>query len=211
MKKVLSSQFISFFFAGFVALSATFYIGGFGNNSFYWNTFLVNVTFMGDAFFAFGISLFLLFYFNKKKQALNLALTISFVIVLVQIFKNIFSGHTFELYFEQGVYTENANLILSGNFISSHTAIAFSLAVFFAKQTKKLIVIILLFLTAALVSYSRVLLVDETLLSIIMGLIPAIIAKFLVNALVQKRHSNKIYFLKSSSRKNGFSGARLQV
>lgn len=200
MKKLLSPQFIILFFAMLVAFAVTIYVGNFTANTskFYWNTLLINITFMGDAFFAFGVSIFLLFYFKRKKIALNLIVTILFTLVFVQVIKNMFSSQSIQLFFETGIMKDDADNLFYTNFISSHTAIVFTLAIFFAKQSKNIYVIIVLFALAILVAYSRVILVEESLLALSLGLLPAASASFLINKLNVKKESNRSYFYKST-------------
>ena len=77
MRKELTYKAIVFSFslAIIFALVITLFVGlsngqglNIDVNNFYWNTLLINLTFMGDAFFAFGIIFFLLFFFNKKNM-----------------------------------------------------------------------------------------------------------------------------------------------
>jgi membrane-associated phospholipid phosphatase len=200
MKKALSTQYIILFIAAIIALIFTMYIGNFvlNTSTFYWNTFLVNITFMGDAFFAFGVSLFLLFYFNKKKLAINLFITILFTLFLVQVIKNLFGNQPLQLFFESGTSDVEGDSIFYRNFISSHTAIAFTLAIYFAKQVKKIAVHILLFSTAVFVAYTRVIFAEESLIALFFGLLPAISSIFLINKLNLKKESNKGYFYKNN-------------
>jgi membrane-associated phospholipid phosphatase len=200
MKKVLSSQSAILIFATLIAFAITIYVGNFvvDTSTFYWNTLLINITFMGDAFFAFGLVLFLLFFFNKKKLAFNLILTILVTLVFVQIIKNIFNSQSIQFYFESGIIKEEDNISFYRNFISSHTALAFTLAIFFAKHMKKTTATLLLFITAILVSYSRIIIAEESLLALLLGLLPAACSFYLINKFSNKKESNKGYFYKSS-------------
>ena len=71
-------------------------------NSFFWNCMFVNITFMGDAFFAFGVVLLLLFFLNKKNLSLRLLFTILVSLLMIQVLKNIFNGLPIQLFFESG-------------------------------------------------------------------------------------------------------------
>ena len=128
---------------------------------------------MGDAFFAFGIIGLMLFLFNRKDLALQLLLTVIVSLVIVQLSKMLFSGGSARLYFEAGNPGSNSNDIV----LSSHTAVAFTLAGFFALELKNNFALAGLFITATAVAYSRIWL-GESMTTIVCGLFPAVTAVF---------------------------------
>lgn len=203
MKKTLSAQVVILICAASFAIFITAYIGSFTANPFlfYWNTLLVNITFMGDGFFALGLYFFLLFYFRKKELASKLLITLFFTLFIVQLIKNVFSNLPFHIFFETSTNSNELLSLYNYNFISSHTAIAFTLAIFFAMQIKKVGVIILVFLLASFISYSRIVLVGELYVAICFGLIPAFCSYVILKYFNFNSFSNKGYFRRSKSKK----------
>ena len=56
----------------------------FNADRFYWNVFFVNIGFMGDAVFAFGLVFFLRFFLRQKKKAGELFQLLAVVLVGIQ-------------------------------------------------------------------------------------------------------------------------------
>ncbi len=179
MKKSVFIQSIILIFATFIAMAITLYVGSLGvdTSSFYWNTLLVNITFMGDAFFAFGIVFFLLFFFDKKKYALRLLLAVLISLAITQIIKNIFSELPVQLYFEEGVMQNPKNIFFT-NVISSHMGIGLTLASFFILHSKNIFLKIAVIVLAILAGVTRIPLAGDSLLALAVGFFPAIIASF---------------------------------
>ncbi len=215
MKTSLSSKAIllSFALSVFITVAITFYVGfsadsrlaAVSTQNFFINTFLVNITFMGDAFFAFGIIFFLIFFFNKKSIALNLLVAVLISITLTQFIKNIFSGLALQLFFEEGVLQNPREAIFSRNIISSHTAVIFTLAVFFVLQAKNLLIKVMLFAMAFIVAITRMELAGDSLMAIALGLLPASAAVLYLYTIKHKKVvSNNSYYYKSrKERKTG--------
>jgi membrane-associated phospholipid phosphatase len=207
MKNELSIKviIISFITAIFLALLITFYVGSFNeftfsesSLNFYWNTLLINLTFMGDAFFAFGLIFFLIFFFNKKKIALNLFITILITLTITQLLKNLFSGLPPQLYFEEGVMQDSTNAIYNKNFISSHTAIIFTIAGFFVIYSRNTLTKIVLILLAVFVAFTRVKLVEDSIIALLLGILPAAVTVAYILRVKNKTvYSSRIYFYKS--------------
>jgi hypothetical protein len=207
MKNELSIKVIiwSFTVAIFIAVLITFYVGSFNESgfsesptNFYWNTLLINLTFMGDAFFAFGIVFFLLFFLSKKYIALNFLIAILIVLTLTQAIKNIFSGLPLQLFFEEAVMQNANEVLMSRNIISSHASITFTIAAFFFMYSRKLFLKMGLVLLALIVALTRVTLAGDTLAALALGLIPTIVAMAYVQKAKHKKiHSNRAYFYKS--------------
>jgi membrane-associated phospholipid phosphatase len=221
MKKniTLSPLNTSFMLAILLAVAITLYIGvssnaflGFATQNFFWNTFLINITFMGDAFFALGLFFFLLIFLKKKRLSLILLIAVFFCLAITQFIKNIFSGVSPQLFFEAGIVAPSNN-IGSSNIISSHTAIAFTLAIFFAMHIKKMLVKVLLFLLAVSVAISRIILAEESLMALLVGLLPAIVVLYY---LYQRKYkssisSNTSYYYENKKERKSLSQQFLRV
>ena len=132
----------------------------------------VNISFMGDAVFAFAVVFFLLFFLSLKDLSLRFLLTIAVALALVQITKNILYGGSFHLYFEAG----NPGQLPQKNLLSSHTALAATMAGFFLVNTRNKIAIIVVFVAAAVVAYSRIYFGADDLFSLSTAFLPASIA-----------------------------------
>lgn len=200
MKKALSIQSVILIFATLIAIALTIYVGGIGavSSAFYWNTTLVNITFIGDAFFAFCVAFFLLFFFNKKSIALKLLIVILVSLTITQVIKNVFSGLPTQFFFEDGVLLNSSEVLFNRNIISSHTAIAFTLAGFLVLHTKILFLKVIAFALAIIVALTRMELVGDSLLALELGLLPATVALiYLYNMKYKKEISKKIYYYKS--------------
>ncbi len=198
MKISLSPQATIFIFALVISLTIMFYVGSFIANpfQFYWSTLLINLTFIGDSYFAFGLVFFLLFYFNQKKMAPKLFFTILFTLASVQLIKNICSNQPFQIYFETGIVLPETQNIFYYNFISSHTAIVFTLAVFFSMHLKKLNYIVFFFIIACLVAYTRIVIAQEVVSSILLGLIPAFGSFFIIKRMSSNYDSSSRYYFR---------------
>ncbi|MEJ7609691.1 MAG: phosphatase PAP2 family protein [Ferruginibacter sp.] len=144
---------------------------------FLWNVFFVNITFMGDAFFAIGMVFFLGFFLRRKKQALLLLQTLAVSLFIIQLTKIIAGAEGVHLYFEAG----NPGRGSVPNLLSSHAAVAFTLAVFFAMQLKNPFTLFGIFIVAGTVAYSRMFLAGESLSAVMCGSIPAATALLFAN------------------------------
>lgn len=212
MKKALSIQSISLIFATLIAISVTIYVGGVGSEGyeFYRNSFLVNVTFMGDAFFAFGIAFFFIFFFNKKNMASKLLIAILISLAITQVIKNIFSGLPIQLFFEEGVLQNANEALFNGNIISSHTAIACTLAGFFILYAKNIFLKIFVIALAIIVAITRIKLAGDSLEALFVGLLPATITFLYIYVLKHKKQiSNHAYYYKSRKENTINTGEQL--
>jgi hypothetical protein len=138
------------------------------------NVILVNITFIGDAIFSFGLVFFLFFLFNKKSVAIKLLFSVLLTIFIVQVIKNIVGdGMPVHLYFEKNSYLfESADS--RSNIISSHTAMAFTLLLFFLPLCKRKIQKVILIVTAITIMFSGLTLSNETFFAQIPGVIAAL-------------------------------------
>ena len=127
---------------------------------------------MGDAVFAFAAVFFLLFFLNLKELSLRFLLTIMVSLSMVQIIKNILYGGSFHLYFEAG--NPGANPLQ--NAVSSHTALAVTMAGFFLVNTGSKTANLVFCIAAAAVAYSRIYFGADTFLSLSTAFLPAAIA-----------------------------------
>ncbi len=156
------------------------------------DSLFINITFMGDALFSFALVFFLLFFLNRKDLSLRLLLTLAVSLLLVQFVKNVFSGQPMHLYFEAG----NPGDALYKNLLSSHTAVAFTLAGFFAMYAKNLVLHTSLFIFAFIIAYSRIYF-GESFFAVAMGLIPAMASLLFANYI---KYSKRV---KSGYRRRG--------
>ena len=155
----------------------------------------VNISFMGDAVFAFAVVFFLLFFLNLKDVSLRLLLTIAVALALVQITKNMLYGGSFHLYFEAG----NPGPLPQKNLLSSHTALAVTMAGFLLVNTRNKIAIIAVCIAAAAVAYSRIYFGADDLFSLSTAFLPASIA-ILVASLPGSTGKLKQSFRRTKSR-----------
>lgn len=152
------------------------------------NILFSNITFMGDTIFAFAVAGVFIFFFNKKDEGIKLLFTILATLFITQVIKNIYSGGI-QLYFENNAYYFENAADIPVNIISSHTAVAFTLAAFFASLTKNKITGILIFAAAALIACTRIYTANESILSLLAGLIPAGLAVFFTETVLKNKRN----------------------
>jgi membrane-associated phospholipid phosphatase len=150
------------------------------------NILFSNITFMGDSIFAFAVAGILIFLFNKKDAGMRLLLATLITLVITQVVKNIFSGLPVQLFFEKNAYYFDDPLSIPANIISSHTAVAFTLAAFFASASKNKIAGIFLFAAAIIVAYSRTYTAGENMATLALGIVPAAIAAFATERIMRE-------------------------
>jgi membrane-associated phospholipid phosphatase len=150
------------------------------------NILFSNITFMGDSIFAFAVAGILIFLFNKKDAGMRLLLATLITLVITQAVKNIFSGLSVQLFFEKNAYYFDDSLSIPANIISSHTAVAFTLAAFFASASKNKIAGIFLFAAAIIVAYSRTYTAGENMATLALGIVPAAIAAFATERIMKE-------------------------
>lgn len=161
------------------------------SRSFFRNAFFANLTFTGDSFFAFATICVLIFFFNKKDEGIRLLFAVLLTLLLVQLVKNIFGTPPAHLYFEKNTYMFDGEDI-SYNIISSHTAIAFTLAFFFSTAKRSAATMILLLITATAVAFSRVYTAQDSILAIVLGIAPAAVS-MAVTGRISKERSKKLF------------------
>ncbi len=203
MKKLIATRYISWIVILSVTMTAagTMLIGSINTmaftnplNSFFWNTILVNITFMGDAFFAFGLVFFLLFFLNKKNLSSRLLIMVFFTLLITQVIKNIFSGLPLQLFFETGNNETGQGLAFYKNIASSHVAVASTIAVFFMLYSKNTFFKTTLVLMVLLVAYSRMKLMGDSINVVLLGIVPATIATISVYKFVRKKTNSNVYY-----------------
>jgi hypothetical protein len=170
--KRLSPQSIIIAIAFIFAIAITLFVGGFNENSstFYLNTFVVNINFIGDSFFAFGLVIFAYFFYNKKRRVLKLLCAFIITIITSQIIKNIFSDLPFQIYFDPNTFDS----ALSANIISSHTA--FTILGFVVVYNKNFFVKSLIVILAVLVIVVRHVFAQDSIAAISLSFIPVAIS-----------------------------------
>jgi len=158
---------------------------GIPNPGFAANSFFANITFMGDAIFGLAVVFFILFFRGRKDMAIMLLFELVITLAFIQLIKNSFGGQPAHLYFEANV-PASANK----NIISGHSAVAFTLAFFFASCWKNRYARMGAFLLAVLVAYSRFYFGSETFFSLSLGFVPAVIARALTQLQFEKKISS---------------------
>ncbi len=210
MKKIIATRYISWIVILSVAMTvaSTMLIGSINTktvtiplNSFFWNTILVNITFMGDAFFAFGLVFFLLFFLNKKNLSSRLLIMVFFTLIITQAIKNIFTGLPLQFFFETGNNETGQGVAFYKNIVSSHVAIASTVAAFFMLYSKNRFFKITLVLMVLLVAYSRMKLMGDSINVVLLGIIPAAIATWAYKFVRKKTNSNTYYIRVKKDRK----------
>jgi membrane-associated phospholipid phosphatase len=177
------------------------YVGNFqiDFSSFYTNPVLVSITFMGDAWFALGVVFILAFLFRRKRLAQKLSIGILITLLISQALKNILNGAGTQLFFEESILSSTS--VFSRNFISSHTASIFTLTGFFFIYSKNMLAKTVVLFIAITVAYTRIELVDESIIALTLGLIPAAAATFFMHKTKQlKGYSNRVYYFKETKK-----------
>lgn len=136
-------------------------------HNFWLNVLFINITFLGSAIFCFGLILYL---FYKKQYAIARLITGSTLLslLLIQIIKNYLSIDGIQIFFEDEQYLFNATET-SIQLVSSHTALAFSLATFFVLHFNNRILRYSILLLAIVVAWSRIYLSHHTLPDLFAG------------------------------------------
>ncbi len=206
MKKVFSTQFIIFIIAVLVAFVFTIYVSNnvANKSTFYWNTFLINITFMGDAFFAFAIIIFMLFFLKQKLLASKLLISIIICLSIVQAVKNIFHTGALQIFFESGITENDSEYGFGSNIISSHTAIAFTLVITLSMHIQKMYATILFLTTALLVAYTRLVLGNDDVSSILFSIIPIFTTTYFFYKTGIKKAPIYDYYYRSKKVNKGF-------
>lgn len=169
---------------------------------------MINLTFMGDAFFSVLLILFLASYFNQRKLSVKVFAGFVITMLLVQAVKNFFHPDTeTQLFFENSIYLKSdLNIInnrLSQNSISSHAALSFMLAGIFYMHNKLKLRKSIYFLIAIGVGLSRIYLEHESINAVSFGSIVGLIGASAVyvikaNILHVMKYKNKIFKLRNN-------------
>ncbi len=167
--------------------------GNENNVQFFIRACWVNITFMGDAFFAATTIISLFAFFNKRGLAIKLLVTISIALLFVQIIKNITSESAFHLFFEANSYEGNYINVTLSNSISSHSVVAITLAYFFISEAKSMYVKIALVMGAFLVSCSRLFVSYDSFFAIAVAVVPGLVSVILVQLIYVKLYMLKNY------------------
>lgn len=152
--------------------------------------FWVNISFMGDAIFGFGIAFFLLFFLDLKDLSLRLIISLILTLIMVQATKNLVSGQPVHLFFEKGNTEKD---FLRPNIISSHAAIAFTLAIFFAYYFQNVFFRVTVLAAAVAVAVSRLFVGGENIFALAIGLVPALVSVLLISRMSMKKPRTKLY------------------
>lgn len=180
-----------------VFLLAAFFPEGHNNISapqfFYLNGFFINITAMGDTIFAYCPVFFLFFIFREKEIAVKLFPAVFISSAFIQIIKNISGPLPWQFYFEDGVYPNHKTDEIFKTLISSHTAIAFTIAAYFSTALKNSFMKTIVFIPAAAVAYSRIYLAGNSISAILFGIIPAVAAVFIVQKIIFKLQPKAFY------------------
>lgn len=136
--------------------------------SFMQNVIFINITFSGSGIFYFGL---IVYHFYKKKNTIAWLLSASALIsvLITQVIKNYLHKDGVQIFFEDEQYIFNSYANTMTIFVSAHTAMAFTLATFFALHFNKRKISALLFIAAIIIAYSRIYLGNHTLPDLIAG------------------------------------------
>lgn len=135
--------------------------------NFWLNVLFINITFLGSVIFCMVLILYLIY----KKQYILVRLisgSIFSTILLIQIIKNYLHNDGIQIFFEDEQYLFNTDK-KSIQFISSHTALAFTLVTVFALHFYNRKIRFFLILVGFIVAYSRIYLSDHTLPDLFAG------------------------------------------
>ncbi len=126
------------------------------SHSFIKNVLFINFTFLGSGIFCIVLLLYL--FYIKQNIIARLVMASSFItIFLIQSIKNYFHQDGLQFFFEDEQYLFNLDPQKEmAVYISSHTAIAFTLATVFTLYFNSRIKGFLLFTAAYVVAYSRI-------------------------------------------------------
>lgn len=131
--------------------------------------------------------------FSGKKIALKLLLAVFISSAFIRIIKNISGPLPWQFYFKDGVYPNHKTGEIYKTLVSSHTAVAFTIAAYFFTVMKNSFVKTIVFILAAAIAYSRIFLAGDSLSAILFGIIPAVAAVFIVQKIVFKIQPKAFY------------------
>lgn len=136
-------------------------------HNFWQNVLFINITFLGSTYFCFGLIIYL---FYKKQYAIARLISGSTIVSLlfIQLIKNWFTDSGIQIFFEDEQYLFNTNE-RTNQFVSSHTALAFSLVTIFALHFKNGLQRFCLIPIAFLVGWSRIYLGHHSLPDLFAG------------------------------------------
>ncbi len=160
----------------------------------HYNLFFDNVffylTYLGDGFY-FVVLILALFIFIRRQALLALILFLLPAFVAQVLKRFVFANYTrpSTLIPHDALHiVKNIELDTLHSFPSGHSVVAFSMALFFAIQTKNALLHILYFFIAFFIAYSRMYLAQHFLIDITAGAFIAIVFGTLAIVLVQKKH-----------------------
>lgn len=149
------------------------------------NVFFINYTFMADGIFILTALAVYYFYFNKKRETVNLFITFVCCELIVQSIKNMYGLQGLQLYFENGQYLFVSREEFQQPFFSGHTAVAFAMITMIVFNTGKKWLQFLLLIAGLLMAYSRMHLGLQTLedvaLASFIGTVTALLSFYILN------------------------------
>jgi membrane-associated phospholipid phosphatase len=176
--------------------------------SFLLNVCLINITFLGDGFFAALLVISIGLFSVDNRVAKVFAVSSLGTLVFVQLFKNILSHQDITLFFEPGQTMFSLDNLYSAKvdmFISSHSALVCALATVAVAFLRNKYLHVAAIVLVVLVAYSRIYLTQSMPSSILLGaLVGFAVAKLTVyyfaNRTKIKRQSKRL------KRQSGISG-----
>ncbi len=153
------------------------------------NLFFEKFTFLGDGIFALILFIFLLFFINRKMQAIAILLAFLMSGIAAQIIKKVVAAPRPKLFFQHGEYAnfiDGVTLASYTSFPSGHTATAFAIATIIALSLKENKLKLLMLLIAILVAYSRIYLAQHFLGDVLAGAFIGYLSGHAANSIILK-------------------------
>lgn len=163
-------------------------------HNFLLNVLFINITFLGSSIFCIGLIVYL-FYLKHKSIAWLSAISCLMTIVAIQVIKNYMQNDGVQIFFEDDRYIPNGSNNFTRLFISSHTALAFTLATIYTLYFNNKFKSILLFVAALMVAYSRLYFSPHTIFDLLGSTFAGVASASLTY----------YFFLNRSKFRNGYS------
>ncbi len=206
----LCMKFFILFFTGGVAFLVAGQPGAFitlrSPHPFWLNVFFINYTFLGSGFFATALSAYLIFFKQQKNRGIQLLTGCFFTTVIDQLIKNFTIPGNFTIYTEplQNLFFHfempGEDYVL---FPSAYTAIAFTIVNVLILNERVLYRKLILLFAAALVGFSRLYLVQNSIADVLIGaatgIFSAVTVVYLQAAARTLRNAKEGYFRRENN------------
>ena len=184
---MLAGSFVCFLICTYLPF-LNFSISLSDKHPFFLNVFFVNYTFMGNSLFAFALILLLVFYFKKYRLASSLFISVLLTVLFVQIIKNLIHGAAISWYIERGQYLffeDESGLGNYYSFPSGYTATGFAIASIMAAQQNNAMKVLLIYVGAGILGFSRIYLAQHNLSEVLGGATIGMAAAFISLNIIQ--------------------------